>query len=47
MKFDSDGELPIDKTIENPTRTIVFRAIFVENNKNCPQVFLGECLYKI
>ena len=26
---------------------IVVRAIFLENNKYHPQVFLDECLYKI
>ena len=45
-KFDSN-ELPLNKTIEIPTITIVVRAIFLENNKYYPQVFLDECLYKI
>ena len=27
--------------------TIVVRAVFHENNKYDPQVFLDECLYKI
>ena len=44
IKFDSDDELRINKTIEIPT--IVVRAIFFENNKY-PQVSLDECLYKI
>ena len=47
IKCDSDDELPLSKTIEIPTITIVVRAIFLENNKYYPQVFLDECLYKI
>ena len=47
IKFNSDDELPLNKTIEIPSMTIVVRAIFHENNKYYPQVFLDECLYKI
>ena len=47
IKFDSDDELPRNKTMEIPTITIVVRAIFLENSKYYPQVFLDECLYKI
>ena len=46
IKFNSDDELPLNKTIEIPTITIVARAIFLEN-KYYPQVFLDECLCKI
>ena len=47
IKFNSDDELPLNKTIEIPTMTIVVRAVFHENNKYYPQVFLDECLYKL
>ena len=47
IKFDSDDNLPINKMIEIPIVTIAVRAVFHENNKCYPQVFLGECLYKI
>ena len=33
--------------IEILSLIIVVRAIFLENNKYYPQVFLDECLYKI
>ena len=33
IKFNSDEELPLNKTIEIPTMTIVVRIIFLENNK--------------
>ena len=49
MKFKlySDDELSLNKTIEIPTITTVVRAVFHENKKYYPQVFLDECLYKI
>ena len=47
IKFNSDDELSLNKTIEIPSMTIVVRAVFHENNKYYPQVFLGECLYKL
>ena len=33
IKFNLDNELPLDKTIEITTMTIVVRAIFLKNNK--------------
>ena len=47
IKFVSDDKLPLNKMIEIPIMTIVVRAVFCENNKYYPEVFLGECLYKI
>ena len=46
IKFNSDDELPLNKTIEIPSMTIVVRAIFLENNEYYPQVFLDECLHE-
>ena len=45
--FNSDDELPLNKTIEIPSMIIVARTIFHENNKYYPQVFLDECLCKL
>ena len=45
IKFTLDKELPLNKTIEINTITIVVRTIFYENNKYYPQVFLDECLF--
>ena len=45
-KFNSDDELPLNKTIETPGMIIFVRAVFHENNKYYPQVFLDECLHK-
>ena len=47
IKFDSENELTLNKAIKIPTTAIVFRAVFHENNKCYPQVFLDECLHKI
>ena len=47
IKLNSDNELPLNKAIEISSMIIVVRAIFLENKKYYPQVFLGECLYKI
>ena len=33
VKFNSDDELPLNKTIEIPSMTIVVRAIFHKNSK--------------
>ena len=47
IKFNSDDELPLNKTIEVPSMTIVIRVIFFENYEYYPQLFFDECLYKI
>ena len=47
LKFNSDDQLPLNKTIEFPIMTVVVRAVFHENNKYYPQVFLDECLHKL
>ena len=47
FKFDSDKNLPLNKTIELPTMTIIVRAVFRKNNKYYPQSFLDKCIYKI
>ena len=39
IKFSSDDELPLNKTIKIPTMTIAVKAAFLENNKYYPQFF--------
>ena len=39
IKFNSDDELPLNKTIEIATITIIVRAIFHENKKYYTHVF--------
>ena len=45
IKFDSDDELPLNKTIKILVMVIVAKTTFYENNKYYQQVFLDECLY--
>ena len=46
LKFHSDDNLSLNKTIEIPIVTIAGRAVFHENNKYYPQDFLDKCLLK-
>ena len=47
IKFDSDNELPLNKTLEFPAIAIVVRVVFLQNSKYYLQVLLDECLFKI
>ena len=47
IKSNSHDELPLNKTIEIPSMIIIPRAVFHENNKHYPHLFLQECLYKL
>ena len=47
IEFNSDDELPLNKTIVIPTITIVVRAVFYENKKYYPKVFLDEYLCEL
>ena len=47
IKFNSDDDLPLNKTIEIHSATIVVKAVFHENNEYYPQVFLEKCLYEL
>ena len=46
-KFNSDEELPLNKTIEIPRIIIVVGAVIHKNNKYYLQVFSDECPYKL
>ena len=47
IKFNSDDELPLKKTVEIPTIAIVLRAIFLKTKNIIWEFVLDECLYKI
>ena len=47
IKFNSDDELSVNKTIEIHSMIITVRVVFHENNKYYPQFFLDEYLYKL
>ena len=46
-KFNSDVELPLNKIIELHSMMIVVRAVFHENDKNNPPVYLAMQLILI
>ena len=45
IRFNSDYALSLNITIEIHNAIIAVRAVFHENNKYYPLVFLDECLY--
>ena len=47
IKFDLKDELPLNKTTEMYNITIVVRAVFHENNRYYPEVFLDGFFHKI
>ena len=46
IKFYSDDDIKLKRTLEFYIMIIVVRSIFPESSKYYPQVFLDECLYK-
>ena len=47
IKFSSDDNLPLNKTLKFHNITIVIRSLFEEHGIFYPQVYLDECLYKL
>ena len=48
IKFSSDDNLPLNKTLKFHNMTIVIRSVFEEEDgKFYPQVYLDECLYEL
>ena len=47
IKNNSDGDLPLNKTLELHIMTVVVKAVFYEDKKYYLQVFLDECFYKL
>ena len=47
IKFDTDDDLPLNKTLKFHTMTIVARSVFEEDGTFYPQVYLDECLYEL
>ena len=46
IKFNSDDDSPLRKTLDFCNMVIVVRSVFHEGKKYYPQVFSGKCLYK-
>ena len=47
IKFNSEDDLSLNKTLKLYIIVIFVRSVFHEGNKYYPQVFLDECLYKL
>ena len=44
IKFNSDGDLPLNKQLKFMNLTIIIRTVFEEDGKYYQQIFLDECL---
>ena len=47
IKFDTDDNLPLNKTLKFHNITIVIRTVFEEDRKFYPRIYLDECLYEL
>ena len=47
IKFDSDHNLPLNKSLKFHLMTITIRSVFEEDGKLYPQVFLDDTLYEL
>ena len=47
IKFNSDDNLLLNKTLKLHDMTIVIRYVFEEHGKFYPQLYLGECFYEL
>ena len=47
LKFNSDDELHLNKTIGIPSMIIAVRVVFHENKKCYPHVYWDGCLYEL
>ena len=47
IKFNSDDDLPLNKQLKLINLSIIVRAVFEEDSKYYPQIFLDECFYKV
>ena len=45
--FNSDDNLPLNKTLKLHNLTIIVRSVFQEDGEYYSQVFLDECLYEL
>ena len=47
IKFNSDDNLPLNKTLKLHNMTIIIRSVFEEDGKFYSKVFLDQCLYEL
>ena len=46
-KFDTNDDLPLNKTLKLHNMTLVIRSVFDKDGKFYPQIYLDKCLYKL
>ena len=46
IKFNSDDNLPLNKSLKFHSMTIIIRSVFEEDGKTYPQVFLDDTFYE-
>ena len=47
IKYNSDDDLPLNKSLKFTLMTITFRCVFEEDGKLYLQVFLDDTLYEL
>ena len=47
IKFNSDDNLPLNKSLKFHIMTKIIRCVFEENSKLYPQLFLDNTLYEL
>ena len=47
IKFNSDDDLPLNKSLKFHSMTIIVRCVFREDKKLYPEIYLDECLYEL
>ena len=47
IKFDTNDNLPLNKTLKSHNKAIVIRSVFEEDGKFYPQMYLDDCLYEL
>ena len=47
IKFNSDDDLPLNKSLKFYNMTITIRSVFEGDGKLYPQVFLDDTLYEL
>ena len=47
IRFESDNNLPLNKTLKLHMLTVIVKSVFEEDGKYYQQLFLGECLYEV
>ena len=47
IKFDTDDNLPLNKTLKLHNMRIIIRSVFEEGGKFYLQIYLDDCLYEL